>query len=96
MNKNELDLRLKTIQNECDQQKIAAIKEFCDANNPYKPGDTFTDHIGTIIIEKITYGNTFGYDSYPCCIYDGTVITKKGVKTTKKRTAWQCNEVPKK
>lgn len=69
-------------------------KKYCDANNPYKVGDVFTDHIGSIIIERIEYHTSLG--SYYCCVYYGTILNKDGTPTKKKgnkRFAYQSNDI---
>ena len=53
MNKQELKHKLNELQQEYGLKQKEVMKQFCDANNPYKVGDKFTDHIGTIIIETI-------------------------------------------
>lgn len=93
MNKQELEHKLKELQKECDLKQKEVMKQFCDANNPYKVGDKFTDHIGTIIIEKIRYSYTV--TGTPSCIYFGTELKKDGTpkKNNDKRNAWQSNDV---
>lgn len=92
MNQEQLNDLLKKADEDCKKQKNQLIRFFCDANNPYKIGDTFTDHIGSIKIQKIGYSVSFG--KY-CCTYDGVVLKKDGAETKSKevRTAWQSNEI---
>ena len=52
--------------------------EFAKANNPHKVGDIVTDHIGSIEVERISYG--YSFDSMPCVIYIGTELKKDGTK----------------
>ena len=61
MNKQELKHKLKELQQEFELKKKEVMKQFCDANNLYKVGDKFTDHIGTIIIEKIRYSLLYAF-----------------------------------
>jgi len=72
----------------------AAIHNYCDANNPYKIGDIFTDHIGSIKIQAISY---FYNEIEPCCIYCGIELKKDGSprKDGAVRNAYQRNEVKK-
>lgn len=86
MNKQELKHKLNELQQEYGLKQKEVMKQFCDANNPYKVGDKFTDHIGTIIIEKIRYSYTL--TGTPSCIYFGTDL-----KNNDKRYAWQSNDV---
>jgi hypothetical protein len=53
MEKQELENKLKELKREHELKQQGLMKQFCDAHNPYKVGDMFTDHIGTILIEKI-------------------------------------------
>ena len=55
MTKELLDAKLSQLEKEYDLNKKVLMRRFCDANNPYKVGDIFTDHIGSIKIEKIKY-----------------------------------------
>ena len=48
--------KLKGLELEFEQKKSKLIKEYVDANNPYKIGDKVTDHANSIIIEKIKIG----------------------------------------
>lgn len=86
MNKQELKHKLNELQQEYGLKQKEVMKQFCDANNPYIVGDKFTDHIGTIIIEKIRYSYTV--TGTPSCIYFGTEL-----KNNDKRNAWQSNDV---
>ena len=90
MDKETLDQKLEQLQKEFLTKKKEVIRQYCDARNPYKVGDKFTDHLGTIMIESIayTYGNDFG------CVYFGTELKKDGTprKDNSKRNAWQSNE----
>lgn len=86
MNKQELKHKLNELQQEYGLKQKEVMKQFCDANNPYKVGDKFTDHIGTIIIEKIRYSYTL--TGTPSCVYFGTEL-----KNNDKRNAWQSNDV---
>lgn len=92
MKKEELDILLKKADEDCINQKNQLIRFFCDANNPYKIGDIFTDKLGSIRIDKIGYYTSFGKHQ---CTYTGVTLKKDGTETKSKeiRTAWQSNEV---
>lgn len=94
MTKQDLNNKLKELQQEYELKQKEVIREFCDTNNPYKVGDNFTDHIGSIIVEKISYSYSSTL-STPCCIYFGTELKKDGSpkKNNNKRQAWQSNDV---
>lgn len=51
----ELKEKIKLVESEAKAKKDELVKQFCIANNPYKVGDIFEDHIGKIRIEKIKY-----------------------------------------
>jgi hypothetical protein len=93
MTKEQYEDNLKKINLLFESKKKELIKAFCDSNNPYKIGDVFTDHISSIIIEKIKYDSGFG--AYPACVYFGTVLKKDGTpkKSQEKRNAWQSNDI---
>lgn len=93
MTKLELEKELNIIDLEYNLEKKKAINKYCDANNPYKVGDIFTDHIGSIKIEKIMYD----YSLSLCCVYFGSELKKDGTprKDGNKRNAWQTNSISK-
>lgn len=93
MTKQELDDKLKELEQKYELNKREIIKQFCDANNTYKIGDKFTDHIGTIKIEKIRYSILL--NGNPTCVYFGTELKKDGTpkKSNTKRSAWQSNDI---
>jgi len=80
------------LESKFEQDCNKLIKQYCDANNPYKIGDKFTDHIGTIIIEKMGYQHG---RSGMCCVYQGAELKKDGTlrKDGAKRHAWQSNDI---
>ena len=91
MNKETLNQKITQLQQEFELKKTEVMQQFCDANNTYKEGDKFTDHIGTIIVEKMRYY----YGNPPCCVYFGVELKKDGTpkKDNNKRQAWQSNDV---
>ena len=70
-------------------EKVALAREYAYSNNPYKVGDTVTDHIGSIRVDRIRVDIT----DNPCCIYYGIELTKKGVpyKSGSTRGVYQMN-----
>ena len=90
MKREELELKLNELENEYILNKKKLIRKFCDANNPYKVGDVFTDHIGSIKVELIRYN----YSDYNC-VYFGVELKKDGTpkKLNPKRNAWQGNDI---
>jgi len=93
MKKTDYEIKMAQLLNEHTEKQKKLMVEFCNANNPYKVGDIFTDHIGSIIIEKIKY--SFSYSSIPCCTYFGLELKKDGTpkNNESKRTAWQLNDI---
>jgi hypothetical protein len=96
MTKEEFEERKKEILKKANKERNDLIKQYCDANNPYKVGDIFTDHIGSIKIEKIKYSEG-GFGVMPQCFYFGTELKKDGTpkKSGDKRQAWQSNDIKK-
>lgn len=94
MKKEELEIELKKLELDYENRKRQLLKEFCDKNNPYKIGDIFTDHIGSIKIERIKYSLSL-YRGNPCCVYCGIELKKdltpKKIQTI--REAWQSNDI---
>ena len=70
-------------------------KEYAKANNPYKIGDIFTDHIGSIEITECVGAGQIGYIDEPCMVYNGYILTAKGErrKDAATRSAWQSNDI---
>lgn len=94
MNREELEQKLKELKIKYDSEKFEIIKSYCDANNPYKVGDVFTDHMGSVIVEKIKYYYSDFYVGY-YCTYLGAVLKKDGKarKNNDKRWAFQSNDI---
>lgn len=95
MNFVEFQTRFNQIEVEATKQKERLVKEYVDLHNPYKVGDIFTDHIGSIRIERIIY--SYSPDSRyptPYFVYEGTELKKDGTpkKITRTRKAWLVNE----
>jgi hypothetical protein len=88
----EMNKRLELLESEYKEKKSKVYVEYCKANNPYKIGDVFTDHMGSILIEKIKFAV---WGSNPCCTFIGIELKKDGTpkKNGSKREAWQNNDV---
>ena len=94
MTKETLYNQLAQLLEDYEQQKKELIKSYCIANNPYKVGDVFTDHFGSIKIEEIKY--TAGtIIRGPGCVYFGPELKKNGTPKLSgaRRKAYQTNEV---
>lgn len=85
--------KLKGLELEFEQKKSKLIKEYVDANNPYKIGDKVTDHYQdvSIRIEKIKYHISL-YGT-PCAVYYGSELKKDGTpkKNGNEACVYQCN-----
>lgn len=83
---------MKEILNESQEKEKQALKLYCESNNPYNIGDKFTDHIGSILIERFY----FSLSSHkPLIGYYGLELKKDGTprKDGSKRYAFLPNEV---
>lgn len=90
MTLEEYNQALKQLEYNHQVSKSKLMRMFVDANNPYKPGDKVTDHIGTIIIENMGY--YWGFTK-PCAYYEGIELKKDGTpkKRESRRTVYQSN-----
>ena len=90
MTKEELNNELLKLKKEFERKEQELKIKYCNAHNPYKVGDIFTDHIGSIIIEKIGYYFAFELS----CTYFGAELKKDGTlrKDGSKRSAHQTND----
>ena len=91
MKKLILDQKIDQLQKEFLLKRKQLMQQYCDANNPYKVGDKFTDHLGTIVVEKIEY--VYNGGDTPHCVYLGVGLKKNGKDNNNKRYAYQSNEV---
>jgi hypothetical protein len=66
---------LKALEKEFELRKQNLIKLYAQENNPYKVGDTIRDHIGSIVIEKVSYTTQYG-SGFPTCSYYGLELKK--------------------
>ena len=93
MEYQEYEDRLRELKVEFEQKKMKLVKEYVDANNPYKIGDKVTDPYQevSIIIEKIKYHiSLYGF---PCAVYYGPELKKDGTpkKNGNKTYVYQIN-----
>ena len=92
MTKEQFFESLRVINQEFKDKKIELYKQYAYANNTYKVGEIFKDHIGKVRIEKI--GVTVDRELSSCTYWgaelrDNEIPYKKGTK----RMAYQINEV---
>ena len=84
----------KQLESEHAEQLVFLAKKYAFSNNTVLVGDTVTDHIGSIIVEKIKFSQgSFGKP--PECVYFGTSLKKDGkpFESGEKRAAYQSNLV---
>jgi vacuolar-type H+-ATPase subunit F/Vma7 len=83
--------KLQEIKNETTKKEQTLAIEYAKANNPYKVGDIVTDHIGSVIVEKMNY--TITLNNIPCVVYVGSELSKDGTKKKKNsvRNVYQTN-----
>lgn len=95
MTKDDLEKRLRSIELEAANAKNQAVHDYCMAHNTVEIGDIFTDHIGSIRVERITVAASFASSQF-CCVYHGPELTKtlEPKKRSKQRSAYQCNAKP--
>ena len=86
----DFNQRLKELELEFEEKKKALIVEYCKTNAIFKVGDVVTDHIGSILVEKVQAAYSF---NKPVTVYRGRVLKKDGTPTKReeKRTVWSSN-----
>lgn len=91
MTKEEYQEKMEWLKQEFKSNQIKLMIAYVDSNNPYKLGDIVTDHIGSIIVEKISCD--LSYDGHPCAVYTGIELKKDDTpnKRGNKRSVWQSN-----
>ena len=95
MTKDQYKQKKKEIEDEARVYMTNLQYMYANANNPYKRGDRFTDHMGSIIIESWELVRATGYDEFPSLRYFGTNLRKDGKpsKVEPTRHAWQMNDI---
>lgn len=93
MNLQEYQTQLKELTAKHELEKRALMREYAMANNPYKKGDVFTDHQGSIIVDGIFL--CFSFDGPTSCKYSGVELKKDGTpkKNNPTRQAWLSNDI---
>jgi hypothetical protein len=89
----QLDEKMDIARADYDKQRYQIYAEYAISRNPYEVGDVFTDHIGSIKIEKI--GISIELSKCSSMKYFGVELKKDGTPKKKgaKRWAYQSNEV---
>lgn len=80
-----------TLEKELEAKLFALRREYAFSTTPYTVGDIVTDHIGSIIVERMS--TVVGRNGVPQVLFNGPEFTKNGVirKDGRKRTIWQEN-----
>lgn len=89
MNYEEFKEKMKDIEKEYNLKKYHLEKEYAFSNNSVQIGDKISDHIGSIIVNKIKFLRM----DIPSCVYYGIVLNKNGSigKRQKERYVYQNN-----
>jgi len=91
MTHDEYKEKLKQLEEAYQKEKKQLAVKYAMSNNTVKIGDVITDHIGSIIVDKINVG---GYSWRGVeCVYEGFELTKRGrpFKNKRRRVVWQSN-----
>lgn len=72
------------------KRKKELAKQYAIANNKVEIGEIISDHIGSILVDKILFSET---KPYPSCVYLGVVLNKNGTKSKRgeRRNVYQSN-----
>lgn len=82
---------LKELEQKYRKDKEDINRIFATKNNPYKIGDIVTDHIGTLLIEKIQFKPSYNAN-LPQCVFKGLELKKDGtpkIRQDKNRRIYQ-------
>lgn len=90
MTKDQLKEQINALSDEFERRKRVIYKEYALSNNPYKIGDIVTDHMGSVVVEKIQIHISDGSSS---CVYTGKNLLKNGSQSKREpiRSAYQIN-----
>lgn len=91
MTKEELKKKMDMLAVKNSVEKTICIKQYIDDNNPVEIGDTVTDRVTTLIVNKICH-SLWGDD--PCAIYYGVELRKDGKpRKAQKSVVFQSNMI---
>lgn len=94
MELKEYKQKLSDLTSQYEQDKTLLAKAYAFSNNELKVGDTVTDNVGTITIEKIQFTTGSIWNStFPECVYYGAELKKDLTprKDGSKRKIYQSN-----
>ena len=92
MTKQELENKLKRLNQEFEEKRLLVYQQYAQENNPVKVGDIIQDHIGKGVVTRIEV--YFGWCDVPECKYMVEILNKDGSKTKraeKERWVFQSN-----
>lgn len=91
MTPEEYKKKLKELEQEYRNKRNCLAIDYALSDNHVQIGDTITDHIGSIVVDKIKVGG-HNWESVEC-IYEGYELTKQGkpYKNKRRRVVWQTN-----
>lgn len=92
MDKEKYKLEVKKLKAKHTLALHALNKQYIESNAVCEIGDFITDHIGTILVEKIKWSVSLG-SNIPVALYYGLCYTKAGkpFKSGEKRNVWGPN-----
>lgn len=84
--------QVRALENEHNMKLTAIMLDYAEQNSSVEVGDFFTDHMGTIKVEKIQLHKN---PDRPSLVFFGSEYTKKMTqkKSKTKRKAWEINGV---
>lgn len=86
MNRQELEERLKEIEEKYNEDKLNLLKRYADDHCSIKIGDVITDHYHTIKVEKKDFYQVFN-DPVLSFVFYGTEVKKDGTPKKKPSNA---------
>jgi len=91
MTHNEYKKKLKELAETYRKERERLAFKYAMSNNTVEKGDIITDHIGSIIVDKVKVGGHSWQEVE--CVYEGFELTKQGrpFKNKRRRVVWQKN-----
>jgi len=92
MNIEDYKNAIHEIDKDAERKKLNLAIEYSKSHNKVKVGDIVEDHIGKILVGKISHSVSVNYMT-PCAVYTGMELKKNNepFKHKKIRTVWQTN-----
>ena len=87
MTPEEYKEKSRELATEYENKRRELIKQYVKENNPYHPGQIITDHIGSILIERVTPEINHMY-GIPYATYYGRILKKDKTPTKRNERRW--------